>query len=61
MLSMPAPSSTGSSISRLSLLAVADANKHRSPDAPKIRRYRLARVAQSRPSGDAVSRLKHVS
>jgi hypothetical protein len=51
MLSM-STSSHANAISRLQLLAVTD-QKDRSPLAPKIRRYRLAKLASTRPSGDS--------
>ncbi len=46
MTFMPNHPRTGSPIGRLSLLAVAD-TKHRAPGAPKVRRYRLARCAET--------------
>ncbi len=48
MLSMPSRRSSAPAIGRLSLLAIDD-TRHRSPDTPKVRRYRLARHAQVRP------------
>ncbi|WP_158277006.1 hypothetical protein [Paraconexibacter algicola] len=44
-------SSHANAISRLQLLAITE-QQDRSPYAPKIRRYRLAKLASTRPAGD---------